>query len=373
MKNSKIKIALIGATRQPSGCCGHPTFVKQMVAHLSPYFSLTVFAERGCKADSLQSSQIRKIPFAATGVQGHFYKLASIIYAVFICDVLLILGVSGAFIIPVIQFLAPRKKIVVNVDALLWSDSDRSVFARRFLVMCESAAVRYADEVVADNAAIQKYLLDRYDIQAMLIENGADHSEGRALDIDTFVKYPFVAVDYAFAQADIIPDNNIHLILKAFARQRRLNLVMVGNWEQSEYGRKLYAEYSFNRRIQLLDPISDPQLFDQLRSNAKVYLHSCGGTGQNAPLTEAMFLGLPVISFDTLYNRITTDNKAYFFNDSFDLEVMAEAIDLLSLDIVGCHLRAITWWRNRWSDTADQYARLFNGTARKNTPIFHFQ
>ena len=82
------------------------------------------------------------------------------LHAIIFCDVLLVLGVSGCLFLPFIKMFS-KKRVIVNVDGLEWRRPKWSAWARKFLQWSEWMATRYADEVVCDNAAIQKYVLDR--------------------------------------------------------------------------------------------------------------------------------------------------------------------------------------------------------------------
>ncbi len=65
----------------------------------------------------------------------------------------------------------------------------------------------------------------------------------------------FLKEKYAFKVCRIEPENNIHLILEAFSEYANLNLIIIGNWKNSEYGIDLKEKYSKFKNIYLLDPI----------------------------------------------------------------------------------------------------------------------
>ena len=113
----------------------------------------------------------------------------------------------------------------------------------------------------------------------------------------------------------IEPENNVHVVLKAFAQLPEKTFVMVGNWNNSEYGKSMKADYGNYSNIHLLDPIYDQVKLDKLRSNCLVYIHGHSAGGTNPSLVEAMYLGRPVIAFDVSYNCVTTENKALYFKN----------------------------------------------------------
>ena len=68
-----------------------------------------------------------------------------------------------------------------------------------------------------------------------------------------------------------------------------------------------------------MDPIYDQNELNVIRSNADLYVHGHSAGGTNPSLVEAMYLGLPIMTFDISYNRETTSHKAFYFRNSEDL------------------------------------------------------
>lgn len=57
-----------------------------------------------------------------------------------------------------------------------------------------------------------------------------------------------------------------------------------------------------------------------MRSNAELYVHGHSSGGTNPSLVEAMNLRLPILAFDCIYNRTTTEGKALYWRNSYDIE-----------------------------------------------------
>jgi len=239
--------------------------------------------------------------------------------------------------------------------------------------MSEKIAIRCADEIVADNAAIQKYVFDRYGKVCRLIEYGADHNKAETIQPETFERFPFLQKDYAFKVARIEPENNLHLILKAFAKQDKLPLVIVGNWKNSAYGLSLQNEFKAFSHLHLLDPVYEPNLLNQIRSNAKVYIHGHSEGGTNPSLVEAMYLGLPILSFDIIYNKITTESQAAYFKSEAELFGLLEKLDTLNLDQMSSRLVAVANRRYLWSVISSKYSTLVKGANVVEIPTFDFE
>ena len=378
MRKYKTKLAIVGTVGVPARYGGFETLAHQLVLNLNEEFDLTVYnsAKHYTAKERVKKwngANIKYLPISANGIWSIPYDIISIIHALIFCDVILMLGVSGALFLPFVKLFFPYKKIIVNIDGLEWRRPKWNRYAKTFLQVSEQVAVRFADEVIADNAAIQKYVFEKYQVNANLIEYGADHNQPEKLSSAIRLLFPFLENDYAFKVARIEPENNIKMILEAFINQSRLPLVFVGNWEASDYGRSLRAEFGDSNQLHLLDPIYEPHLLNQLRSNAKVYIHGHSAGGTNPSLVEAMYLGLPILSIDAIYNKITTEHKAIYFSNKKELSNMLEYIDSLELNQVATDMIEVANRRYTWSVIADKYSTLATGNAKKPIPQFDFE
>jgi len=160
---------------------------------------------------------------------------------------------------------------------------------------------------------------------------------------------------YAFKVARIEPENNIHIILEAFSKLPYQPFVLVGNWNNSQYGKDLKTRFGAFKHIYLLDPIYQSEELNLLRSNAHFYVHGHSAGGTNPSLVEAMFLGLPIISYDVIYNRVTTNNQAIFFESGVELYQIIANIDFQPLAQVAENLRIIAEKKYTWKKMAMLY------------------
>lgn len=277
-----------------------------------------------------------------------------------IADTILVLGVSGCIVLPVMKKIS-NKKIIVNIDGLEWKRNKWNRIAKRFLKYSEKLAVKSADYVIADNLGINKYIKDEYNKSSDTIAYGADHVERIELDRNSTDEYEFIRNAYAMTVCRIEPENNIHMILDAFSKIKSLPIVIVGNWNNSEYGKKLRAKYNSINYMFLLDPIYDQNRLNLVRSNCSIYIHGHSAGGTNPSLVEAMYLKLPIIVYDVIYNRMTTQNKALYFDSSKTLiELVAKLINNEKLLYeYSTEMGRIAEENYKWSKIAAQYANLF--------------
>lgn len=250
--------------------------------------------------------------------------------------------------------------MVINIDGLEWKRDKWGKAAKWFLKYSEKLAVKYADIVVADNAVIQNYVTSEYNVTSELIAYGADHVESVFLSDEIKIKYPFLNSRYAFKVCRIEPENNIHKILEAFSLHTNLNLIIIGNWDNSQYGKDLKNKYSEFENIFLRNPIYDQKILNQIRSNCYVYVHGHSAGGTNPSLVEAMYLRLPIICYDVRYNRETTNNSALFFKEPADLVLLLKSLNEDELKEVSNSMKDYAVKNYQWNSISKKYYDLLN-------------
>ncbi len=367
---AKTKVGIIGTVGVPAKYGGFETLAHQLVLNLGRRLDLTVYSSsktysKEKQVDTWEGATIKYIPLKANGIQSIPYDIWSMIHAMIFCDVLLILGVSGCIFLPFVK-LFTNKRIIVNVDGLEWRRAKWNGFIKKFLLFSEWMAVQFADRIITDNAALQDYAMEEYGIESSLIEYGADHVKLGANKINTS-NFPFLIHDYAFKVCRIEPENNIHIVLQAFLRTPQIPLIIVGNWKDSDYGKSLLEKYREVNHFYLLDPIYDQNILNQLRANCLVYIHGHSAGGTNPSLVEAMYLGLPIIAFDVIYNKVTTEYNGEYFSSSENLIEKILSLSTTDLSTLGATMKAIAERRYTWRTISEKYEAVV--LEREFTPV----
>lgn len=360
---SRKRVAILGSVGVPANYGGFETLAENLVKHhnaTSSNLSLSVFCS--CCAypsrdDSYLSAELRYVPLQANGVQSIPYDICSLLTAAWCrTDVILLLGVSGAIALPFLRLFS-SVRIITNIDGLEWRRAKWKGFARNFLRFSERIAVRFSHEIISDNRAIAEYVRRTYKVGSHVIAYGGDH----AVTVNEAAVDEFdLPENFAFSICRIEPENNLHIILEAFSRLDSPHLVMVGNWNKSEYGRALRERYAAFKHLLLVDPIYDLGKLKTLRSRALFYVHGHSAGGTNPSLVEAMHFGKPVLAFDCNYNRRTTEDKALFFGDSKALQQLVKSLDDTVSKMVGLHMIEIAQRRYTWQKIASQYFALLD-------------
>ncbi len=356
-----LNSAILGAVGVPANYGGFETLADNLVRYhdaASLKSSLTVYCSSKSypsKEPIYLSARLKYLPLNANGVLSIPYDIWSLLSAVWQRnDVILLLGVSGAIALPLIR-LVSSARIFTNIDGIEWRREKWQGLAKFFLRFSEKMAVRFSHAVIADNYSIAEYVKQAYGVDSHVIAYGGDHAiRVDAIPVDELV----LPEKYAFSVCRIEPENNVNLVLEAFSALKSQALLMVGNWNNSDYGRTLRKKYAACRNLLLLDPIYDLGKLKTLRSQATYYVHGHSAGGTNPSLVEAMHFGKPVLAFDCNFNRSTTEDRAFFFKTSEALEHLLQTMDETVAKRVGSNMLEIAQRRYTWRIVAQQYFSL---------------
>lgn len=357
----KKVIGIIGTNGLPGKYGGWDQLVIHLTKNLQQQFDFIVYTSYtnyNPENTIINSAKIKKINFKANGGQSIPYDIASIFHAVKHCDVLYLCGTSGCISLPLARKFG--KKIILNPDGQEWLRDKWSKPVQFFLKKSEEYGVKFSDVVVADNKVIKDYLKSHYNKDSVQIEYGGDHVLKVPMKKDTEEKYGIKERKYGFKVCRIVPENNLDLILEAFKEVPSIDLVIVGNWDFSDYGKNLREKYTAYPNLKLLSPIYDQQILDELRSNCGIYVHGHSVGGTNPSLVEAMNLGLCIFSYDVSYNRETTENKAFYFSSKEELQnlLLTNTNDDV-ITLCGEQMKEVAEKRYTWKVITDKYAKIF--------------
>jgi glycosyltransferase involved in cell wall biosynthesis len=370
---AKKKIAIIGTVGLPAKYGGFETLTEHLVKRLGDRYDMTVYCTgrkypKGKRPAQYESARLKYLPLDANGIQSIPYDTLSILHALFYADVLLILGVAGAWTLPFVRIFT-RKKIIISIDGIEWKRDKWSRFAKWYLWWAEKMAVKYSHADISDNESIQDYTAIRYKRLSHIIEYGADHTIAVKPGAADKEQFPFLQKPYAFKVCRIEPENNIHLVLEAFAQMPKHVLVMIGNWKNSEYGIDLRNRFGLHENIILLDPVYDQRKLDMIRGNAFVYVHGHSAGGTNPSLVEAMYLDLPIITYEVSYNKTTTENKAFYFKTTNDIIRIIRETRLNEFRENGMRMKEVASRRYTWKVIADKYDYLVQSVLENSRKI----
>ena len=348
------KVCIVGTVGIPACYGGFESLVQNLVDYQSEFVKYHVFCSGKSysnKPDSYKKASLSYLPLNANGISSILYD----IFSLFKCfkknpDVTLILGVSGCLFLPVYRLFS-SSKIITNIDGLEWRRDKWGWFAKHFLKLSEKIAVRCSDVVISDNQAISDYVLSEYGVTTSVIAYGGDHA---FIDMD---EMPVNKEKYYLSICRIEPENNVDMILDAFSKSGE-TIYFVGNWNASDYGKRLKGKYFEFENIKIVDPIYDIEVLFKLRSQCKGYIHGHSAGGTNPSLVEAMQFGMPIYAFDCNFNRYSTKNKALYF---YSANSLCELIGIYDESVIesGLIMKSIAMENYQWKIIVDRYESLY--------------
>lgn len=205
------------------------------------------------------------------------------------------------------------KKVLINVDGIERMRAKWNAVGKLWYRMGEIGACIFPNVAISDALVIEHYYKETYGKDTVFIPYGAETEKARtraALDA-----FGLVPEDYFLYVSRLEPENNAHLVIKAFEKVKtEKKLVIVGDAPYSE-------EY-----IKNLKSTRDPRIiftgfvfgdgYKELQSHAYVYIHATSVGGTHPALIESMGFGNCVIVNGTPENREVVRDAAVIFDEN---------------------------------------------------------
>ena len=360
MTNRKKRVAIVGIQGVPAHYGGFETFVDNLIGQESANaIDYTVFCSKvdlPTRLERYKAARLKYLPLHSNGIESVLYDFLSMLQAIHGNDTILVLGISGCVFVPIIKVFS-HAKILINIDGLEHRRKKWNRFARRYLRFSEKVAVHFADTIIVDNKGIQDYVTETYHKASELIAYGGDQvlmdvPEDRQCEV--LGRLELHKGKYAVSVCRIEPENNVDMILDAYI-ETGSKIVVIGNFQGHAYSQKLLEQYGSYSNILMLDTVYDKELLYILRHNAAYYVHGHSAGGTNPALVEVMFFGCPILAYDVVYNRETTQNKADYFSNKEELIALITNADFSD----GASLKKLALERYRWKNIAEQYEKLY--------------
>lgn len=356
----KIRVAIIGTVGVPANYGGYETMVDNMLDYTPNAIEYTVYCSKPAYKEKLKEykgAKLKYFPFKANGKQVVLYDALCTLHAWFHSDVLLCLGNTATFLYPILK-LFKKQFTIHNYDGSETTRKKWNSITQWIMTGMRKCTAKYSSIHIADNEAISTLLKTQFNINPIVIEYGGDNvfpvnDDNRLREV-----YGLEPHEYYFNVARIEPENNIHLMLEAFSTMPEKTLALVGNWHKNSYGEDLLKRYEKYANIKMLNPIYEPKEINLLRSNCKLYIHPHSVGGTNPSLVEAMNFGLPIVAFDVIFNRVTTEEKALYFKDASSLKEIVQSKEGV-FHTIALDMKEIAERRYRWKIISDKYCDLY--------------
>lgn len=359
---TKKKVALIGTNGIPAQYGGIETLAEYLARDLSEDYDLYCYCSKTPKEKQLETYRNTHLIYSrwkANGWQSILFDGTTILHSLRKHDVLVVLGCSCPFVMPFKRLTS--KGVVLN--AIGGRESDK-VRGWKPLGKVEVAikktfsrwAVKNADYVIIDNAANIERFENQHGFKPLLAEYGGDHATSEPVTPEMLEKYPFLSGQYDVTVSRAQEDMNIHMVIDAYKQVPERKVVIISNWQKSEYGQKLYAENTGKyENIILQNAIYNQKELNTIRSNASLYLHTHSMCGTAPSLVEAMYLGLPIICFKVPTNIETTEHQSIYFESVPELVDILKKLDEQTISTLKVNLHEIAMRRYIWKRISNIY------------------
>ena len=220
------------------------------------------------------------------------------------------------------------KKTAVTVQGLDWQRKKWGSLASAVLRMGEKSAIWCPDVTMVVSRSLHSYFRDRYGAETRYVANGAmlrDRWPARKIrDWGLEPEY------YILFLGRFSPEKNCHLLIEAYEGiDTAVKLVLAGGSNCSDsYSRELARHAS--PQILLREYVSG-DLFEELLTNAMLFVLPSDMEGLSLALLEAMGAGLCVLASDIPENRELVSGAGYLFKPG-DVADLGKMMRLLTRD-----------------------------------------
>ncbi len=297
-------VAIIGTRGYPSYYGGLETAVRNVAPHLADSgWDVTVYGRRGTTKPRDQDADARITARETRGLETKSlstlsYGLTASLDAVIRKpDVALVMNVANGYFLPLLR--ARGIPTLFNVDGIEWERAKWSPLGKRVFRTGANLTARWANTLLFDARAIERYWQETYGSRGIYIPYGGDIPP--TLPVPSGLQHR----GYVLMVARFVPENTVWEFFQAIPGiAARYPVVIVGSsgygGEFDDAAQKLTDN---NPNVSWLGHVSDDSLLFALWQHSGVYFHGHTVGGTNPALVQAMAAGAPTLARDTIYSR----------------------------------------------------------------------
>lgn len=297
-------VTVIGTRGYPSYYGGLETAVRKLAPHLASHgWDVTVHGRRGGTRDDdpNRDTRVHSVPVWALESKS-LSNLSSGFASTMLLlreppDVALVMSTAIGFWLPLLRLRGIPT--VANTDGIEWERDKWGRLAKFVLLSGARLTARFADALVFDARAIERYWQEHFHREGWYIPYGGEPLAEPPLP-EGLTAHSFVLLVARF-----VPENTVAEFLRAaehLADDYPVVLVGSTGWggELDDAAARLQSSHP---GVRWLGHIADEETLNGLYANAAVYFHGHSVGGTNPSLVQAMASGTPIVARDTVYNR----------------------------------------------------------------------
>lgn len=313
------RVAIIGSHGLYANYGGWDQLVNNLAERKSDKINYLIYnsSESSLAAAYPDGISVKRLPLKASGFQGLFYDFYSILQVYWQVDTLLLLGVQGIPLILILHFFR-KVNIVANVGGIEWERPKFSLLAKLYLKFCFFLSTKLANVVILDNPHYKTFLPESSKSKIVILPYGG--AIDNSLDIDDILleKYPFLTKPFYLSISRALEDNMVKELCESFSGEAE-TLVMISNFNSSDYGKRVFDTYKATKNIVLINGLYIKPELDLIRRSCTAYIHTHTLCGTAPSLVEMVIARRPIISVDIPQNRFTLENMGYYYKDFDDI------------------------------------------------------
>lgn len=327
-----MKIAIMGIRGIPANYGGFETFAEELSTRL---------VERGhdvwvyCRTNNVtypgavyRGVHLVKLPTIGTKYLDTIaHTFLSVWHGAFRrYDAILVCNAANAIFCVVPRLFG--EPVVLNVDGIERLRKKWGPAGRAWYRVGERLATIVPNRMISDAGVIQRYYLDTYGADSVMIPYGASTERVETTEV---LRDLGVEPDaYVLYVSRLEPENNAHLVIEAFANvTTRMKLVIVGD-----------APYASDYKAQIIELASkDPRVilagfvfgdgYRELQSHAAAYVQATEVGGTHPALIEAMGAGNMVLANGTPENVEVLGDAGMLFEPGSSVDLSARLREVL--------------------------------------------
>lgn len=258
-----------------------------------------------------------------------------------------------------------KQPVAINVDGLEWKRKKWNKLGQWYYKMSEYLSTKTANRIITDARYIKKYYLDRFNVESVFIPYGTPI--GPVAANGALERLSLSSRDYVLYVSRLEPENNAHLVVKAFEKVKtNKRLVVVGD-----------APYSTDY-IQTLKATRDPRIcftgyvfgqgYAELQSNAYVFVQATEVGGTHPALVESMGYGNCIVANDVPEHHEVLADAGLYYDGKRANDLTEKLQHLLDDESTVTAYRQLASQRARalysWDKIVDDYEKLFYDLAK---------
>jgi glycosyltransferase involved in cell wall biosynthesis len=372
--NRKLRIAICGIRGIPHTYSGHEAWCLQLAPRLVErghevvvYCRRSLFRERPKFYKGVRLIYLPSIESKVLGQPTHtFFCMLDVVFRR--VDVIVVANVANTVLCIIPRLLG--KCVAINVDGLEWKRDKWGPIGKRFFYWSARIVGKICPKgVYTDAYEMHRIYLEEFRTPSACLTPGA--SIDTSINPEVVRQYGLEPLQYYLIASRLVPENNAHLIVRAFeeTRSRRLLAIAGDANYRSDFVERL--RQTKDPRVRFLGHVANVEHVKELHCNAYAYIHGHSMGGTNPALLKALGYGNCVLALNTPFNsEVLQDYGVLFEQDPADLAAKIEYLE--NNPTVADEFRRRAPQRIRgaysWEHITDQHEELFLQLASGQDP-----